>query len=583
MFSHSTSLTGKVWQVSQDAERLIQAIEQRYGVSPIVAKVLVDRGETLESARLFLEPRLKEIMPDPEHLKDMGLAVARLVSAIEAKEKIVVFADYDVDGATSSAIIRRYLDDCGCATHLYIPDRIDEGYGPSAPAMDRLAQAGFQVMVMLDCGTTSDEPLALAKKLGMDVIVVDHHTAQAHLPECYALVNPNRLDETSPLKDLCTAGLAFLLIAALHRQLRRQNWFADRVEPDLRQYLDLVALGTVCDVMPLTGLNRAFVSQGLKVMGMRGNLGLNALGEVAGLDDKPSAYHLGFVLGPRINAGGRVGQADLGGTLLATRDPIQAREIAQKLNYHNAQRQTIESIVLDQAMTQLTQKNRLNDPILLVAHEDWHPGVVGIVASRLKERFQRPACVISLKDQIGKGSGRSIPGLHLGQLMLQAVARELLIHGGGHGMAAGFTVKEDQIQAFHHFLNQEAVKKTATYVPEIQIAGLLSVSGCTFALAQELQILEPFGSANPAPRFALTHVRLGYAERFGIDHVRATFVDEAQQSLRVVAFRQAETPLGQFLLSRPQHFFHATGTLKPDTWNGRQNVNFILEDIMVAE
>lgn len=582
LFSHQKSLTNRAWVYEPSDDRLSYAIAQRYNVPLLIGQILVRRGVSFEQVDTFLKPTLKQMMSDPFQLKDMEQGVNRLISALQRHEKIVIFADYDVDGAASSAILRRYLADCGKVSTLYVPDRIDEGYGPNVTAIKTLKASEHQLMIMLDCGTTAFEPLAVAKSIGLEVIVIDHHTSLPQLPEVTALINPNRVDESGNLTTLCTAGLAFLFVVALHKRLRQLDWFSSKYpEPDLRQYLDLAALGTVCDVMPLQGLNRALVSQGLKVMSMRGNIGLTALADISGMQEKPTAYHLGFALGPRVNAGGRIGRADLGGNLLATRDLTEAREIASKLHTYNTERQTIETEVFQAALAQIETLGSENDPIIIAYGEGWHPGVIGIVASRLKERFHRPACVIGLKNGIGKGSGRSITGIHLGQAMHQATHKGFLMQGGGHAMAAGFTVQQEQLAPFRDFLLETLGAAIQTSPHSLTLEGILAPSGCTLELIEHLQCLEPFGNGNPNPRFAVNYLRCRFAESFGNDHIRTSFVGEDGTELRGVAFRSAKTPLGQLLLSRPQHHMHIAGTLKLDQWKGRKTINFFIEDIML--
>ncbi len=410
------------------------------------------RGITLETVDDFLTPTLRGLMPNPSTLTDMDKAAARLVRAVVGDESVAVFGDYDVDGATSAALLYRYLSAVSKPPRLYIPDRITEGYGPNAPALLRLHQEGARLVVTVDCGATAYQPLAAAAAAGLDVIVLDHHATEAELPQATAVVNPNRIDDRSGQGTLCAAGVTFLTVVALNRALRQAGWFRERPEPDLLGWLDLVALGTVCDVVPLIGLNRAFVAQGLKVMARRANVGLTALSDVAGLNTPPEAYHAGFVLGPRVNAGGRVGTADLGTRLLTTENPSEAQGLARRLDDLNSERRQIEVTVLDAALAQIGD----GDPgdVVFVAGTDWHAGVIGIVASRLMERYRRPACVVSLTDGVGKGSGRSVRGVDLGAAVIAARQAGLLVSGGGHRMAAGFTVTSERIGDLRTFLRR---------------------------------------------------------------------------------------------------------------------------------
>ena len=580
LFNSKYSVTGKIWQFRPFDDRQALVITQRHGLSTTVGQLLSTRGVFLENVESFLEPTLRNLMPNPSHLKDMDSAIDRVVSALRNKEKIAVFGDYDVDGGTSCALLHRYFSLLDQSIRIYIPDRIDEGYGPNNEAMRTLKNEGYKVVLMVDCGTTAFEPLAYAKTLGLDVIVIDHHSVQPALPEAYALINPNRLDQESPLKHLCAAGLSFIFIVALQRALREQNWFEGKTEPDLMQLLDLVALGTVCDVMPLTGLNRAFVSQGLKVAKWRQNIGLTALADVAGLKEAPTAYHLGFLLGPRVNAGGRVGEATLGAQLLSTNDEAQARAMAQRLDTLNRERQQIEATVLEEAINLVESTDLLTKPILLVKGEGWHPGVIGIVASRLKERYARPSCVISFTDEMGKGSGRSVSGIDLGTAMHAATHQGLLVHGGGHAMAAGFTVTRALYDDFYAFLLQRLSADMKNILPTLEIDVSITLNGITTDLLQSLSCLEPFGAGNPTPKFMIQNVRIAYAEIFGNDHVRCTLLSEDGARQKAIAFRVAQQPLGKALLTAKNKLKHVVGTLRLDTWGGRNETVVYIDDLM---
>jgi single-stranded-DNA-specific exonuclease len=579
LFESKASVSGKVWQFRKWDERLALAITQRYDLSPSVGQLLSNRGVVLEDVPAFLEPTLRQLMPDPSHLKDLDQGVERVIAALKAGEKIAVFGDYDVDGGTSCALLHRYFAALGKTIRIYIPDRIDEGYGPNGEAMRTLKKEGHTLILMVDCGTTAFDPLSEAKALGMDVIVIDHHVAQPALPEAYAVINPNRLDQESPLKNLCAAGLSFIFLVALQRKLRDIKWFKGP-EPDLMNLLDLVALGTVCDVMPLTGLNRAFVTQGLKIARWRRNLGLTALADVSGMKEAPTAYHLGFMIGPRVNAGGRVGEANLGALLLSTDDDTQARSIAQRLDVLNRERQQIEATVLEQAIELVESSDLLDKPILLVKGDGWHPGVIGIVASRLKERYGRPACVISFTQDTGKGSGRSVVGIDLGTAMHAACHQGLLVHGGGHAMAAGFTVMRDQYHPFYDFLLHRLSADMDLIKPTVEVDASVTLKGITPDFLQSLTCLEPFGAGNPTPKFMIQNVRIAYAESFGNDHVRCTLLSEDGARQKAIAFRVARQPLGQTILKSKNHLVHVVGTLRLDTWGGRNETVVYIDDLM---
>ncbi|MEL0144869.1 MAG: single-stranded-DNA-specific exonuclease RecJ, partial [Alphaproteobacteria bacterium] len=449
------SVTGKRWVLREADNRMGMALSQRLGVPEIVGRVMAARGIGIDEAEAFLNPTLRDALPDPAVLEDMTRAAERLAAAIRDGESIAVFGDYDVDGATSSALLARFLSALGVPARIYIPDRIAEGYGPTSPAMLRLNAEGADLVITVDCGTTAFAPLEAAADAGVDVIVVDHHVAEPALPRAIAVVNPNRLDDRSGQGTLAAVGVTFLLTVATNRILRDIGWYesSGRKEPDLLGLLDLVALGTVCDVVPLTGLNRAFVSQGLKVMGKRRNPGLVALSDVARVESKLTEYHAGFLLGPRVNAGGRVGEAGLGARLLMTTDSGEALELAQKLDVWNAERREIEAHVLDEAIAQVEDAD-LSAAMLVAAGEGWHPGVIGIVAGRLKERFNRPAFVIGFEGSEGKGSGRAVEGVDLGSAVIAARQAGLLINGGGHKMAAGLTVAREKLGALRDFLEE---------------------------------------------------------------------------------------------------------------------------------
>ena len=488
-----------------------------------------------------------------------------------------------MDGATSSALLRIFFESAGARVRVHIPDRITEGYGPNAPALLKLKAEGVSVVVTVDCGTTAFVPLAAAAEAGLDVIVVDHHEAEPELPQAYAVVNPNRLDETSPHGHLAAVGVAFLLAVAVNRDLRQAGWYQARKAPDLMQWLDIVALGTVCDVVPLKGVNRALVTQGLKVMAKRANVGLAALSDVAGVKERPDAYHLGYVLGPRVNAGGRVGEAELGTRLLATDDPVEATEIARLLDDYNKDRQAIEQAVLQEAIDQAEGRPDDGLPLVVAAGEDWHPGVIGIVAGRLKERYNRPACVIALDGGEGKGSGRSVPGLDLGAAIIAARQAGVLKAGGGHAMAAGFTVLRERLDDFRAFLaDRLQAQLTGELVPILELDGALDCAGCSVDLIETLKQLGPYGAGNPEPRFAVVAARIVKADVVGNGHVRLILKGAGGQSLKAIAFRAADTDMGQALLTSRGGAFHLCGTLRADTWQGSTSVQLIIDDAAPA-
>ncbi|MHC8509740.1 MAG: single-stranded-DNA-specific exonuclease RecJ [Rhodospirillales bacterium] len=579
------SILGRRWRLREAEDRTARTLSQRFDLPDILGRVLAGRGVGPETAHAFLNPSLRESMPDPSSLLDMDPAAERIAAAVMQGETVAVFGDYDVDGATSTAQILRYLNAAGGKGIFHIPDRVREGYGPNAPALLRLGEQGASVIVTVDCGTAAHEPLAEAQGAGLDVIVVDHHAAEARLPPALAVVNPNRMDENSPLGHLAAAGLVFLLLAAVNRALRGAGWFKTRPEPDLLELLDLVALGTVCDVVPLKGLNRAFVHQGLKVMAKRRNTGLAALADVAGMDEAPRAYHLGFVLGPRVNAGGRVGGADLGTRLLAGADAGEARGLAEQLNGFNRERQDIEANVLDAAMAAVESGGVGDAALIFAAGEGWHPGVIGIVAGRLRERYDRPACVIALNGEGGSASARSVPGVDIGAAVIAARQAGLLTRGGGHPMAAGFSVEREKLEAAREFMNARIAEhvNAADVIPTLTLDGALSAGGANLELAQALESIGPFGSGNPEPRFALPAMRIAYADPVGTSHLRLSLGDGGRGGgLKSIAFRAFDGPLGEALLNHGGRLFHIAGRLKVDTFRGETKASFQVEDAAPA-
>ena len=577
------SLGGKRWRTRLTDERAALTISQQYALPDILGRVLAARGVDTTGVEAYLAPKLRDLLPDPSHLIDMDKAVERIVAAINAGEKIGVFADYDVDGASSAALLVKFFAAIGREVMVYVPDRIAEGYGPNAPALMKLRDAGVSLVITVDCGTTAFAPLEAAADAGLDVIVIDHHVAEPRLPAAVAVVNPNRLDETSPVGQLCAAGVTFLLVIAVNRALRDAYWYGEgHGEPDLMQWLDIVALATVADVVPLTGVNRAFVRLGLTVMAQRGNPGLASLADIARLEEKPEAWHLGFMMGPRVNAGGRVGEAGLGVRLLTAGSADEASGIAIRLDQYNTERREIEATVLDAAMAQAESQADSDTPLIFVAAEGWHPGVIGIVAGRIKETYNRPACVVALADGLGKGSGRSVRGVALGPAVIAAHQAGLLVNGGGHAMAAGFTVAADRLGEFRQFLAEHISGQLngERLAPEIGIDGALSVEGATVELIELLDEAGPFGAGNPRPRFVLPAVAPIRADIVGTDHVRCFLgPPEGGARLKAIAFRAAGTPVGEALLNARGGVLHVAGYLNIDSWQGNRRPQFVIEDV----
>ena len=568
------SLTGRSWVEREHSARDAVAIAQRLAAPEIVGRLLAARGVTPDAAQNYLAPSFKTDLPDPSAFLDMDRAAERLADAVAANENVAVFGDYDVDGATSSALLIRFFRALGLGVRLYIPDRLSEGYGPSVAAMRTLADEGMKVVITVDCGTQANTALEAARDAGLDVIVADHHLPGQTLPPAYAIVNPNRHDDRSGKGQLAAVGVAFMLAIAVNRSLRARGWFAARPEPDLRQWLGIVALGTVADVVPLTGVNRFLVWRGIEAMETHPLPGIDALKQVAGLTAKIEPYHLGFVLGPRVNAGGRVGQCDLGARLLSTDDVVEAQAIAAELDALNKQRQEIEKATCAEAIALVESDARLREaPVLVVARDDWHPGVIGIVASRLKDRYHRPTIVIAIKDGVGKGSGRSVSGLDLGSVVVAAREQGLLINGGGHAMAAGLTIAPDKIEAFTAFMIKR-IGAEGLNSPEgrvLPLEGALRIDGATTDLCALVAKVGPFGAGNREPVFAFAGVRIVHAAVVGEDHVRCVFSDGAAR-LNGIAFRALQSPLGKALLEAKGRPLHIAATLKADEWQGKVRV-----------
>jgi len=578
------SLTGRPWRARLDAagEARALAIAQTGGQNELMARVLAGRGVDLETVARHLEPTLRALMPEPFVLRDMERATARLERAVRGSERVAIFGDYDVDGAASAALLSEYLSACGCATTIRIPDRVLEGYGPNNEAMAAFAAAGASLVVAVDCGAVSHEPIAEAKRLGLDVVVFDHHQAPENLPEADALVDPNRQDDLSGLGHLCAAGVVYMGLVALNRALRDSGFFAGRSTPDLMAALDLVALATVADVVPLVGLNRAFALRGLAVMRQRGRPGLAALFDAAGADGPPSAYHLGYLIGPRINAGARIGDAALGARLLTTRDELSAREIAAELDRLNRARREIEMATLAEAEAEALLALGLDErgAAVVVAGEGWPSGVVGLVAARLKERFERPAFALAVGAREATGSGRSIAGVDLGRVVRAAVESGLALKGGGHAMAAGVTLAKGRIGEFRAFLEQKLAEPVAAARAHsgLAIDAALTAAAATPALARMIEAAGPFGAGNPEPIFALPRHRLADVFPVGADHLRLRALAADGRAIEAIAFRAAGKPLGEALRRLRGANVHLAGALAINRYGGRETAQLRVVD-----
>ncbi|MCB2053453.1 MAG: single-stranded-DNA-specific exonuclease RecJ [Geminicoccaceae bacterium] len=577
------SFTGRGWKLAAPDDARALALCQRFDLPEIVGRILVQRQIDAASAEQFLRPRLRDCLPDPSHLLDLDAAVERIVAAVTAGDTIGIVGDYDVDGATSTALMVRYLRHFGCPTQVIIPDRLTDGYGPSLRIVERLAASGCRLVLTLDNGTTAHEPLARARELGIDVIVVDHHAPAATLPVATAIVNPNRADQTSPLRHLAAVGVVFVLAIALNRRLRARGDV-----PDLMRWLDLVALGTVCDVVPLTGLNRAFVHQGLKVAAAGVNPGMRALADLAGVGTLDDARPFGFAFGPRINAGGRLGHSGLGWKLLAGDDAGEAQAIAGTLDELNRRRQTLERQCLAAAQRAVEAQAEAGSPILVAIGDGWHPGVVGIVASRLVEVYGRPVLVISFDSDTGdgdagKGSGRSVPGVDLGRLVLDARAAGLLEAGGGHPMAAGLSLTRAQLEPFRAFLTERSATSMPDGVPAapLVVDALLAPSAMNLQLVEKLACLAPFGAGNGEPLLALKGARIMRPREVGQGHLSCLIGSPAGGAVKAIAFRAARRGLSE-PLSLEGGTLMLAGRLRCDDYRGNRQPSFEIEDVAPA-
>lgn len=577
------SLSGRLWRQRAADPEVTRRHQLDHGLSELLARALASRGVGVDTCADFLNPTLKALFPDPSSFADMDRAAEILIDALEAKRRIVVFADYDVDGASSSALIVRWFRAMGLELSIYVPDRILEGYGPSPAAFRRLKAEGAELVVTVDCGAAAHDALACAVRLDLPVVVIDHHLMRpGEMPAVAALVNPNRPDCRSGQGHLAAAGVAFVLLAALNREARKRGLFAGG-QPDIRGWLDLAAMGAVCDVTQLTGFNRALVAQGLKVMSSWGNPGLKALMDIAKGQGPASVFHVGFLLGPRINAGGRIGRSDLGARLLSTDDPTEAFTLATELDGLNASRKDVEREVQEAAVAHIEREsNRADDPCLVVAADGWHPGVIGIVAGRLRERYRKPVIVIGIDRaaDVGKGSGRSQPGVNLGRAVQAAYEQGLLLAGGGHAMAAGLSVRPDTIPELRAFLCEQLASESEIAAAEdgLEIDALLTTRGADRPLWTDFQRLAPFGPGNPEPTFALSDVRVERPMALRGGHVRCTLTDGSGGRLKAVAWRVEDTEAGRRLLQEGGAI-HVAGKLKPDDWQGRQGVELEIEDV----
>ncbi len=577
------SISGKKWIYKKYDSNYITFLKENYFLDEITAKLLSIRNINKDYIASFLKPSIKNLIPNPNILKDMERTTKRILESINSKEKIGIFGDYDVDGASSTALIGNYFKMIKQDFEIYIPDRKLEGYGPSINSFKKLINKNVSLIITVDCGTMSFEAIEYANKNKIDVIVLDHHQSEIQLPKAYSIINPNRLDDKSKLNYLCAAGVCFMTLISLNSHLRKQAWFLKNKiqEPNLLNFLDLVSLGTICDVVPLVGLNRAIVKQGLKIISLKKNLGLKTLIDLCKIETKPSTYHLGYVIGPRINAGGRVGKCSHGANLLLNNNPKESFQIASELEKYNSDRKKLEKDLLNIVLNTINKKN--NDPVLVLCGDLWHEGIIGIIASRIKEKFNKPTIIISLDNKIGKASARSIVGFDIGAVILSAIQNNILIKGGGHKMAGGFSIEKNKIEKFKEFIIKRFKGKwDKTYFKDnLYIDSSISTSALNINFYQKIEKLSPFGSGNPEPKFILENVKVIRSSVVGDSHVKSILISKDGSTIKTISFNAYETDLGQFLLNNRTNTFNIVGKLSLNEWKGEKNVEFIIDDISV--
>ncbi len=577
------SVLGKDWISKKYSEEKLNFLKDNFNLSEILSKLIAIRNIRLEEVKLFLEPKIKNLLPNPFILKDMDKAVIRTIKAINHREKIGIFGDYDVDGASSTAILGNYFNELNQGIEIYIPDRKTEGYGPTKKGFNKLISNGSNLIFTVDCGTLSFDIIDFFQNKNTDVLVLDHHQSELKLPKAFSVVNPNRYDDESKLNYLCASGVCFMFLVALNKKLRELDWFSKNnlKEPNLINYLDLVSLGTVCDVVPLVGLNRAIVSQGLEIMKKRSNVGLKALKNVCGIDNNLTTYHLGYILGPRINAGGRVGKCSHGANLLLSKDSKEIFKIATELDKYNSERKKIESDMLEKIENQIDIN--LNEPVIVLSGRNWHGGIIGIIAARLKEKYNKPTVIISVEKGMGRASARSIVGFDIGSIIIAAVQCNLLKKGGGHKMAAGFTIDEKKIDKFKVFINKKFLKmqKNIYQKNTLFFDSKISPSALNESFFAEINSLSPFGSGNPEPKFVIENLKLLKSSIVGERHIKTLFTAPDGSVIKGVTFNAVRTDLETYLLSKNSKKISIVGKLSLNEWKGQKNVEFIIDDISV--
>ena len=577
------SVLGKKWILKNYSEDTVTLLKSNFNISEILSRLIAIRKIKIEEVNLFLNPKIKNILPNPLILKDMDKSIERTAKAIFSKEKIGIFGDYDVDGATSTAILSNYFNQIGQKISVYIPDRKTEGYGPSNKGFEYLISDNVKLIYTVDCGTMSFEAIDFSKKKNIDVIVLDHHQSELKLPNAFSIVNPNRFDDKSNLNYLCAAGVCFMFLVALNKKLRELNWFEiNKVkEPKLFDFLDLVSLGTVCDVVPLIGLNRAFVSQGLKIFKKLSNPGLKTLKNICGIETNLNTYHLGYVLGPRINAGGRVGKCSHGANLLTSKNPKEVFKLASELENYNNDRKILENKMLKKIESDVYIDNK--EPVIVLSGHNWHGGIIGIIASRLKDKFNKPTVIISVSNGIGRASARSIFGFDIGSLIINGVYKKILIKGGGHKMAGGFSINENKISEFKEFLIRSFLKfeKKIRLKNELFFDSIISPSALNHNFYEEINFLSPFGSGNPEPKFVIKNLELLKSSIVGEKHIKSLFTAQDGSVVKSVTFNAVKTDLESYLLAKNRKKINIFGKLSLNEWKGQKNVEFIIDDISV--
>ena len=580
---NSLSVSGKYWILKQFNQEDLNFIKDNYSLDEITSKLLTIRNIKKEEINSFLNPSIKNFLPNPNILLDMKKATSRFYQAVLNKDKIGIFGDYDVDGATSTALLGNYFNEINLDYEIYIPDRKKEGYGPSIESFKELIDKGVKLIITVDCGTLSFEAINFANENNIDVIVLDHHQSEIKLPKAFSVINPNRFDDNSDLNYLCAAGVAFLFLVSLNRDLRQKKWFLQNQikEPNLINSLDLVTLGTICDVVPLKGLNRAFVKQGLKIIRSKKNLGIKTLLDICKIETNPTTYHLGFMIGPRINAGGRVGKCSHGANLLLNKDPKNSFKLASELDVYNKERQMLEKDLLQKILNQT--KDRPKDSVLILSGKNWHEGIIGIVAARLKDKFNKPVILISLEGETGKASARSIVGFDIGSVIISATQDKILLKGGGHKMAGGFTIKIEKIDQFKEFVFKKfkSINNDLSGNKPLYLDSVISPSAVNLEFFNKVSLLSPFGSGNPEPKFAIEDVKTISGKIVGEKHIKSILVGKDGSSIKTIAFNVVDSDLGEYLLKKSSKLFNIAGKLSLNEWKGQSNVEFIIDDISV--